>query len=97
MAVPARRRRLVRGDGLVGFNVNRSRTQATGLAELGLFTDVLITDQWRLRAGYRALWAINVAEASGNVDFDLARQGFNDHWTGSVFYHGPMIEFQFAF
>jgi hypothetical protein len=88
---------LQRGDGFVGFNNERRETLFSHLYEAGLFADVLLTDQLRIRGGYQVLWLVNVPETRSQVDFNLANpMGHRDN-AGSIFYHGPMFELQFAF
>jgi hypothetical protein len=90
-------KRLTRGDGLIGFNDKNSDTIFSHLYEIGLYGDISLWEQFRFRFGYSALWIVHVPDAQTQVQFDLAHQfpGRNDN--GSVFYHGPMIEFQFFF
>src|SRR5262249_17430621 len=63
---------LKRGDGLIGFDNRRRQTIFSHLYEAGLFADVLLTDQLRVRAGYQVLFVVDVPEARSQIDFNLA-------------------------
>jgi hypothetical protein len=87
---------LQRGDGFVGFNQQHNNTVFSHLYEVGVFFDFALLERVRLRAGYDMLWALRVAEASSQVNFNLADQA--DHNTsGSIFYGGPVVEFHVIF
>jgi hypothetical protein len=88
---------LKRGDGFIGFAGGRSDTIFSHLYEVGAFLDFYLAERARLRAGYDLLWAVDIAEATSQLDFNLANTNgrTNDH--GSVFYHGPVVELHFMF
>jgi hypothetical protein len=87
---------LQRGDGLVGFSDQVNRVQFAETFDIGVYFDCFISDKIRVRAGYSAFWAVNVAEAQQNVDYNLAETGhFDGH--GTVFYHGPSLTFTFRY
>jgi hypothetical protein len=87
---------LQRGDGLSGFSDEVTRVQFAETFDIGIFLDCFLSDNFRVRAGYSAFWAINVAEALGNVDYNLAERGhYSEH--GSVFYHGPSLTFTYRY
>src|SRR5262249_31498365 len=88
---------LTRGDGFEGPPGHRSTTQFAHLYETAMFLDLFFTDRCRLRMGYTALWAVQVAEGIGQFSFDLAQRVGNPNDNGSIFYHGPMVEFHFLF
>jgi hypothetical protein len=54
-------------------------------------------ERLRLRGGYQAFWLTNIATSQDQVDFNLANTGGRKNYTGSTFYHGPMVELQFLF
>jgi hypothetical protein len=81
---------LVRGDGYEGLNLKQN---ATIFSQLYVF----MFERMKLRAGYQALWFLNVGEAVDQVNFDLEAQGTDRNTTGSIFYHGPRIELQILF
>jgi hypothetical protein len=89
--------RLIRGDGFERTPGRRSDTNISGLVEVNLFTTIWFSSNMRLKAGYQALWLLNVPVAAEQVNFDPnVILGTVDD-SGSVFFHGPRIEFQFAF
>jgi hypothetical protein len=89
--------RLIRGDGFERTPGFRDGSQISGLVELDLFMTIWFNPRCRLRAGYQAMWLFNVIEASEQVNFDPALNLGTIDDSGSIFYHGPRIEFQFAF
>jgi hypothetical protein len=88
---------LERADGLVGFTGSRSKEIFSHMYELSAALDVHFLERMRLRAGYTAMWLLNAPMPTEQVDFNLANPlgRRDDH--GSVFFHGPMIEFLFLF
>jgi hypothetical protein len=88
---------LERGDGLVGFAGSRNETVFSHMYELTAALDVHFLERMRLRFGYTALWLLNVPVVGDQVDFNLANPEGRHNDSGSVFFHGPMIEFQFLF
>ncbi|HLN31801.1 MAG TPA: BBP7 family outer membrane beta-barrel protein [Gemmataceae bacterium] len=88
---------LQRGDGLVGFAGGRSQTIFSQMYEGGAFLDFYLMDNARLRAGYNLMWIVDVAEAVDQIDYNLANQNGRTNNHGSVFYHGPSVEFQVVF
>lgn len=88
---------LRRGDGLVGLK-GRQRDEIFSHAyEAGLFADLCFSANSRIRAGYNLLWIVDVAEAVDQVSFDLRRPNGIRRDDGSIFYHGPVFEFQIVF
>jgi hypothetical protein len=89
--------RLKRGDAFLGFDSHRSDRHFSHLYELGTFIDFRLMDNARLRAGYNLLWAVDVAEAAEQFDYNLAnRQGRRMDF-GDIFYHGPSVELLLLF
>jgi hypothetical protein len=88
---------LTRGDGREGPGAHEATTRFSHLYEVAAWGTVSITEQWRIKAGYTALWVVNVPEASKQINFNLGNPGGNHSSTGSIFWHGPMVEMQFAF
>lgn len=89
---------IFRADGFTALDNKRSRTTLSGAWELGGYLDFLLLARLRVRLGYEMLWVINVPEAHAEVDFNIAENPYGsrrDH--GSILYHGPMLEFMFAF
>lgn len=87
---------LVRGDGLQGFSGSQNGATFASILEMGFYADLLLLERARLRAGYNVLWAIGVAEASSQFNYNLREtNGSSD--IGSIFYQGPTIELQFLF
>jgi hypothetical protein len=87
---------LVRADGFVGPSSHHTTNIFSHIYDLSAWGTLLITDQFRIRAGYQALWVVHVPEAAQNISFALG-QPDAFHNTSSILYHGPMIEFQFSF
>jgi hypothetical protein len=90
-------RQLVRGDGFLGFSSHRSETQFAQMYELNAFVDIHIVERCRVRLGYTTLWFANMANVSDQFDFNLQNTDSFNSRNGSVFFHGPMVEFQFLF
>ncbi len=88
---------LQRGDGFVGFDSHRTSTYFSQVYELGVFADFLLWDQIKVRAGYMALWLLDLPESTQQIDFNLSNPNGTGTHTGSVFFHGPMVEVQIAF
>jgi hypothetical protein len=63
--------KLVRGDGLVGFDTTRAATTFSQIYDLGAFADVHILERLRLRLGFNAFWLLGIATAPDQVDFNL--------------------------
>lgn len=87
---------LVRGDGLIGFQGGQSGATFASVIEIALYADLLLLERCRMRAGYNVLWAIGVAEASTQFNYDL-RDTNGSREIGTTFYSGPSLEFQFLF
>jgi hypothetical protein len=88
---------LVRGDGFRGPSGSRSETDWAGVFELGAYFTWELNNHIRLRAGYNALWVVNVPEAQAQVDFDPNVAGGRRDDNGSIFFHGPSLELRLAF
>jgi hypothetical protein len=89
--------KLNRGDGFEGFHTRRTTSGFGQIYDVGAFVDFHLLERARLRLGYNALWLVGVATAVDNLDFDLSNPGGRQNKTGSMFYHGPMVELQFLF
>jgi hypothetical protein len=88
---------LKRGDGFMAPSGHRSETIFSHLYEMGFFLDFRLHEHARLRAGYNLLWVVDVAEAVGQLDFNLANQAGQRNNHGNIFYHGPSVELHFMF
>jgi hypothetical protein len=88
---------LDRGDGLNGINDHHNHVGLSEVFEVGAFLDFHLLERLRLRGGYQAFWLVDVATSQDQIDFNLANTGGRRNYTGSIFYHGPMIELQFLF
>jgi hypothetical protein len=88
---------LIRFDGFQGPSSHRATTLFSQVYDVSLFANLMCGEHIRVRAGYQTLWVVGVPVASQQVSFDpnnpLGRR--SDH--GSVFFHGPAVEIQFAF
>ena len=88
---------LKRGDGFLGLHNGRSQTLFSHLYETGFFLDFLPWERARLRAGYNLMWVVDVAEALGQFDYNLAHTSGRTKDNQSIFYHGPLVELSFLF
>jgi hypothetical protein len=88
---------LDRGDGFNGINDHHIHVGVSQVYEVGAFVDFHILERMRLRGGYMGLWMVDVATSQDQVDFNLANTGGRKNYTGSIFYHGPLVELQFLF
>ena len=87
---------LQRGDGLIGRQGGHSQACFSQLYEMGFNLDVFITPHTRIRAGYNVLWACDVGTAPDQVNYDLSKSVSSDH-NGNMFFHGPSLQFQWAY
>jgi hypothetical protein len=88
---------LLRGDGYIGFSNSRGATELAGVWEFGPFFDLNLTEKFHIRAGYNAIWMTGMTLAVDQFDLNLSQPGGRVSHDGSVFYHGPTFELQFAF
>jgi hypothetical protein len=88
---------LDRGDGFNGINDHHNHVGFSQVYEVGAYLDFHILERLRLRGGYQAFWLVDVATSQDQIDFNLANTGGRQNYTGSIFYHGPMVELQFLF
>ena len=88
---------LQRGDGFVGFRGHRSDTIFSHLYEGGAYLNVRLMDNCRLRAGYNLVWAVDVADATGQLDFNLANPAGRTNNHSSILYYGPSVELSILF
>src|SRR5262249_19543927 len=91
------RQRLVRGDGFRGFDTRSNTTGLGQVYDVGAFVDVQLLERCRFRAGYNAIWLVDVATSNDQIDFNLAFPGNVRSKQGSVLYHGRSFELQFLF
>lgn len=88
---------LVRGDGFQGPSGSRSDDRVSYLIELGVFFDLCLSDRFKFRAGYQGLCVGNLPAAHNQVNFNPNVGGGRTHDNDVIFFHGPIIEFQFLF
>ena len=88
---------LKRGDGFQGPHNGRSQTLFSHLYETGFFLDFCLCEKARLRAGYDLMWIADVAEALGQLDYDLSHTSGTTKNNQTIFYHGPVVELHFLF
>jgi hypothetical protein len=88
---------LKRGDGFMAPHSGRSQTLFSHLYETGFFLDFHAGERARLRAGYNLMWVVDVAEALGQFDYNLAHTSGRTKDNQSIFYHGPLVELSFLF
>jgi hypothetical protein len=92
-----RRFKLIRGDGLQGFDVAKTDINFGQIYDLTAALDFHLLERLRLRVGYQALWLCGTSNAGSQINFDLTTQGKQKLDYNSQFYHGPMAEMQFLF
>jgi hypothetical protein len=83
--------------GELGPGASRSGTQVSGVFEIGAFANWWLNDHIRLRAGYQALWVVNVPVASQNVSFNLNDTLGTQENHGNIFFHGPTLDLELTF
>jgi hypothetical protein len=88
--------RLTNAAGTVGAAGRREDWTWSTVYEVDVFFDMVQLDKVRLRAGWTGLWAIHVADGFQQIDYNLASQP-GPRRTGSILYHGPLLELQFLF
>lgn len=88
---------LQRGDGFFGPGANRSTTIFSHVYEMSAWATFAINDQIRLRGGYQTLWLVGVPEAHEQTNFDPNTPFARTSNTGSIFWHGPVVELQLIF
>jgi hypothetical protein len=88
---------LIRGDQVVGLNGFRNRKNFTQIYETGIVLDVYMLERARVRAGYTALWIVNIPEAVDQFSPNLSLPIGQQDNAGNILYHGPMLELQFLF
>jgi hypothetical protein len=87
---------LLRGDGLVGFVRSRNETLTSGVVEWQLGMNFVPHRCVKLRAGWEALWLINVGTAISNISFNLDRN-VRPNARDSVLWHGWYFGGEFSF
>jgi hypothetical protein len=88
---------LQRGDDFYGPSVHRSETQVSQVYEIDAYFDFAITEQFKIRAGYQAIWLVDLPLSANQLSFDLGNTAAPFNKNNSVFYSGPMLEVQFVF
>jgi hypothetical protein len=89
--------RLIRQDGLVGFDSSRNTTIFSQMYEVGVFLDVYLGSCCHVRGGYRGLWILDVPSAVSQVDFNLQHVNGTENDNGSIFFHGPSASVEIVF
>jgi hypothetical protein len=76
---------------------SRDTTRVSGVFELGAYAQWWVNGNIRLRAGYQALWLVNVPDPVANISFNAndAQGNPNDHAT--IFFHGPSLDVLISF
>ena len=90
-------RSLARGDGFIGFVGNQSEIQFSQMYEINAFVDFNVLVRLKLRAGYNAMWFLNMANVVDEFDFNLRNTNTINNRNGSIFFQGPMAELEFLF
>jgi hypothetical protein len=88
---------LSQGNGVSGPGSSNSITELTGIVELGLFTNIFLSQRCKLRLGYEAMWLLHLPEAQQQINFNANIAAGNQLYDGSLFFQGPVFELQIAF
>jgi hypothetical protein len=88
---------LLRGDGFLGPSSHIATTLFSQIYDVGLFANVTLGEHIRVKAGYQALWVVDVPVASNLVDFNPNDAKARQDYHGSIFFHGPSVEIMFSF
>jgi len=89
---------LIRGDGLLGFSNQRSEmTPGAGIYDLCAWVDFNVLERMHIHAGYTGMWLTGMSLAVDQFEYNLGNPAGRINTSGSVFFHGPMLEFQFLF
>lgn len=88
---------LSRGDGFTGFDGSKSKVIFSQIYEINAFLDLCVLERMRVRAGYQAMWILNVADSQDQISFDLRDTYGKGSYNGTQFWHGPTMEMQFLF
>jgi hypothetical protein len=86
---------LQRGDGYEPFSYHHNSVQVGQLYEIAGFVDLHLAERIRLRAGYRALWAVGISNPGYQLNYDFNAQGTRGAEQGSGLWHGPVGEIEF--
>ncbi len=89
--------RLTNGFGNVGAIGTSNAWTWSSVYEVDAFFDLVQFEKMRIRLGYTAMFALHIAEGFQQVNFNLASQSGSVRDTGSIFFHGPLLEVQFFF
>jgi hypothetical protein len=90
------RNRLVRDDGLVGFDTVHTTWRFATIWEGGLYLG-LGTGGWRARAGYEYKIFSGVSSINQQFTFDLQDAAFRHKSTDTLLYHGPSLSIEWVF
>jgi hypothetical protein len=88
---------LTRADGFTAPPGHFSHDFFSHIYETGFYLDWFLNDRVRIRTGYNALWVVNVAQASNEIDFNLANRTGLHNDSSTIFYHGPVFEIHLLF
>lgn len=80
-------------NGATTFADANNRTIFSQVYEIAFYADIWLADPVHLRLGCQALWALHVAEAVKQINFDAQAPGLQNN-QGSILYWGPMAELQ---
>jgi hypothetical protein len=94
---PTYHNQLTRGDGFNGFSKSNNATAFTHVYEVGAFVDFHLLERMRVRAGYQALWLLNVANVQDQIELNFGNTEGPRKTTGDLFFHGPLLEIQLYF
>jgi hypothetical protein len=88
---------LTRGDGFIGFVGRRNDVVFSQVYDANLWFDLHLAERIRVRAAYNAFFMSDIQPAAQIFDMNLQDTVGRKYTHGSVFYHGPSLEFQFLF
>jgi hypothetical protein len=84
------------GNG-VGFGQSSDQVKFSQIYELGAFAEFHLLERARIRAGYQIIWLLDIANVQDNMDLNLANHEGPRKSNGSLYFHGPSLEFQWLF
>jgi hypothetical protein len=88
---------LKNGTGSIQQPGHQGFTIFSQVYEASAYLEFWAWERCRIKGGYTALWAVDVSEVTGVVDFNLSNPRGRRSNDSSIFYHGPVIELELLF
>ena len=80
-----------------GLGSDSNHVLASGIFELGVFTNIWFNERFRLHVGYETMWVVHLPDAQAQINFNTSLPNGTQNFNGSFFFQGPVFEFQLAF